>query len=58
MARHRLSEPEISEEDLEVKAVAEMMEKEDKQFSNYLSVQAELKLQKKIETQKMDLKEW
>ena len=49
MAQLSLSEPEVSEEDLEVKAVEEMMKKEDKKFSNYLSTLAELKLQEKIE---------
>ena len=40
--------PEISENDLEKKAVEEMMRQEDKQFSNYLSEQAEVKLQEII----------
>ena len=45
----RLSEPEISEKDLEIRAVEKMMKAEDKQFSNYLSERAELKVQEMIE---------
>ena len=43
------SEPELSEEEVERRGTEEMMEREDKQFSNYLSVRAELSLQEVVE---------
>ena len=48
-AEVRSSEPELSEEEVERRGTEEMMEREDKQFSNYLSVRAELRLQEMVE---------
>ena len=49
LATVRSSEPELTEEEAERRATREMMETEDKQFSNYLSVRAELRLQELVE---------